>query len=143
MSNHNYSQYSNKKVSNKLKTEETIMQTNIVDEVVDAKVVAPVESVVKPVEPVEVKMESVESKVEPEVKPETKPEPQVITGIVANCSKLNVRVKPAKDAEVLTILDAKTEVVIDPARSTNEWFKIATASGVDGFCMRKFVSVKL
>ena len=134
MSNHNYSQYSNnkkKKNYNKPKVEETV-----VDETVT--------TVAAPVEPVEIKMESFEPAVDVVVETvETVTLPKTVTGTVANCSKLNVRAKPATDAEVVTILNSDSEVKIDPARSTNEWLKITTAAGVEGFCMRKFVNVKL
>ena len=114
MSNHNYSQYSNnkkKKNYNKPKQEETIDQFAVVEEVS-----------VPEVESVEVKM-AVETV-------ETVALPETVTGTVSNCSKLNVRVKPAIDAEVVTVLNNDSEVVIDPARSTNVWLKIATAAGV-------------
>ena len=134
MSNHNYSQYSNnkkKKNYNKPKVEETV-----VDETVT--------TVAAPVEPVEIKMESVEPAVDLVAETvETVTLPETVTGTVANCSKLNVRAKPAIDAEVLTVLNGSSEIEIDPARSTGEWLKITTAAGVDGFCMRKFVNAKL
>ena len=139
MSNHNYSQYSNKKSNsgkagtaaqavnkpknyNKPKVEETIVENVMVHE--------PETMTVEPTAP-EVKMvvETVE----------TATLPKVVTGTVVKCSKLNVRAKPAPDADILTVLDVNSEVVIDTARSTNEWLKITTATGVDGFCMRKFV----
>lgn len=132
MSNHNYSQYSNnkkKKNSNKPKIE--------VDESVT--------TVEAPVEPAEIKMESAPV-VEPIVVNETVDTvtmPKTVTGTVVNCSKLNVRSKPTTDAEVITTLEVKSEVVIDPARSTTDWLKITTPTGVDGYCMRKFVSAKL
>lgn len=133
MSNHNYSQYSNKKKKNYNKPKA---------ELVDA-----VTTVEAPVEPAEIKMESTPV-VDPVVVNEvvdTNPKAEVNTvfaGIVVGCNKLNVRSKPAIDANVLMTLDAGTEIVIDPARSTTDWLKITTA-GVDGFCMRKFVSAKV
>lgn len=125
MSNHNYSQYSNKKNNhNKPKVEESVI---VLDDLV--------------IDQPEVKMEPETAPVvKPEVKPEVKP---VITGTVVNCTKLNVRSNPVIDAEILTVLDANSEVEIDKARSTNEWLKITTAAGIDGFCMRKFVSANM
>ena len=129
MSKHNYSQYSNKKSSNpKPVVEAEIMQLSVVDEVAVPEVVT---AVAAPVDPVEVKME--------QKKPEVKP----VTGIVFNCNKLNVRVKPASDADVVCVIDVGTEVKIDKTRSTSDWFEICTAAGVEGFCMRKFVNAKL
>ena len=127
MSKHNYSQYSNKKNNNNKPAVE-VMQLSVADEVTAAEDVTTVSA---PVEAVEVKIE--------QPKPETKP----ITGVVFNCSKLNVRVKPAPDADVICVIDANSEVKIDKTRSTSDWFKICTAAGVEGFCMRKFVNAKL
>lgn len=126
MSKHNYSQYSNKKQIPEIKEEEVI----IIDDLVIDEV------------PVDVKMESV---IEP-VKPETpKPEPvksvvqKPVVGTVFNCSKLNVRSKPASDADIVAVLDVNSEVEIDMSRSAKDWYKVCTAAGVDGFCMRKFI----
>lgn len=133
MSNHNYSQYSNnkkKKNYNKPKVEEFEEFTTTTE---------------APVEAAEIKMESAPV-VEPVIVNETVETvtlPETVIGTVANCSKLNVRAKPATDAEVLTVLTGGSEIEIDPARSTSEWLKINAAAGVEGFCMRKFVNAKL
>lgn len=66
-----------------------------------------------------------------------------VKGVVVNCSKLNVRVKPASDADVLCVLARNTEVEVDVARSTSDWFKIYTASGAEGFCMRNYIDAEL
>lgn len=135
MSNHNYSQYSNnkkKKNSNKPKIE--------VDESVT--------TVEAPVEPAEIKMESAPV-VEPIIVNEVadiQPKREVKTnfiGIVAGCNKLNVRSKPSIDADVVTVLEVNSEIVVDTARSTTDWLKITTTAGVEGFCMRKFVTAKV
>lgn len=125
MSKHNYSQYSKKNNYNKPAVEDTT--ENIVIPEVNYTFV----------ELHDVKMEPVNETVDTVTLPKT------VTGTVFNCAKLNVRSKPDTDAEVLTILDTNAEVVIDPARSINDWLKITTAAGVEGFCMRKYVSAKL
>lgn len=145
MSNHNYSQYSNnkkKKNYNKPKVEETVVEETV------TTVAAPTESVENKmvVEQSETapKAEFFEPAVDVVVETvETVTLPKTVTGTVAGCTKLNVRAKPATDAEVVTILNINSEIEIDPARSTNEWVKITTADGVEGFCMRKFVNAKL
>lgn len=132
MSNHNYSQYSNKKNKknyNKSHVEESVEQFSVVENEAVNEVVT---TVAAPVEPAEVKMEAPKAEVV-----------DTIAGTVANCSKLNVRSKPAVDADILVVLEANTEVKVDRSRSTNEWLRITTASGIEGFCMRKFISAKL
>lgn len=117
MSKHNYSQYSNKKNRD-----------------YDAKAVSP-----------KVKMES-----SPEVKPVLVTEtvstvalPKTVEGVVVNCAKLNVREEPNTEAEVVCVLDVTSEIEIDINASTNSWFKICTATGVEGYCMRKYVDAHL
>lgn len=69
----------------------------------------------------------------------TKPEPK--TGIVT-ANKLNIRKLSAPTAEVATIVDKNTKLMIDPECETVEWFKVCTAAGIEGYCMKKFVTVK-
>lgn len=132
MSNHNYSQYSN----NKKKKNYNQPKVEVKDFVT---------TVEAPEEPAEIKMESAPV-VEPVIVNETVETvslPKTVSGTVVNCSKLNVRAKPAIDAEVVAVLNNGAEIEIDPARSSTDWLKITTAAGVDGFCMRKFVNAKL
>ena len=69
--------------------------------------------------------------------------PKAVEGIVVNCSKLNVREEPSMDADIVCILDVMSEVEIDVTKSDNEWFKVHTATGTEGYCMRKFVEAHL
>ena len=69
--------------------------------------------------------------------------PETVAGIVANCAKLNVREEPDLDAKIVCVLDVMSEIEIDVAKSTDEWFKVCTAIGVEGYCMRKFVDAYL
>lgn len=63
-------------------------------------------------------------------------------GAVANCIKLNVREGPQTDAAVICEVACHTEVMIDENESTEEFFKVCTAAGIEGFCMKKFIAVK-
>lgn len=74
-------------------------------------------------------------------------EPEVVnqfsTGVIVRCEKLNVREKPNKEAKVLYILDRSSEVKIDTTASTTpDFYKVITASGVEGYCMAKYILVK-
>ena len=75
------------------------------------------------------------------VEPVAAPTPKPTTGIVTGCSKLNVRAEPETIADILCILDVNSEVMIDMGKSNREWFKVTTASGIDGYCMRKFIKI--
>ena len=129
MSKHNYTQYSNKKNHNE-EDKSTVKQEEflIIDDLVETPVVEAIETP-------EVKMvvETVE----------TVTLPKIVNGFVANCTKLNVRVQPAADADVVCVLDNGTEIEINVNNSTDEWFSICTAAGIEGYCMRKFVNAKL
>lgn len=66
-----------------------------------------------------------------------------VCGVVTDCLKLNVREAASPDAEVLAVIDALSEVVVDADASTNEFYKVRTTAGVEGFCMKKFITLKL
>lgn len=141
MSKHNYSQYSNKKNNNNNKVnsapEAAVELQN--GEVAIAEVETPVVDTAETVE-----TETVTAAPEKEVSVEVETDSGAVAkGVVANCAKLNVRVKPSVKADVVCVLDAKTEVTIDVDKSNDEWLKVRTAAGADGYCMRKFVDANL
>lgn len=77
---------------------------------------------------------------EPEVIDEVvKPE---VVGVIIDCMKLNVRKTPNPYGEIIGTIDVDSEVTINDAESTNEFYKICTAAGVEGFCVKKFIQVK-
>lgn len=118
MSKHNYSQYSNaKKYDNNPKIEEPVEATEFVEPAVEVKMV---EETVK-----------------------TVPIPKTINGVVANCTKLNIRKEPSVHAEILGVVNVDSEMKIDMDKSNDKWFYVSTAVGIDGYCMRDFVNAKL
>lgn len=82
----------------------------------------------------EVTTEVVEDKAEEPVKV------NVCKGIVAKCSKLNIRKKPNVKADVVTIVDVGSELSIDLDKSNDEWFKV-TVNSKEGYCMKKYVTI--
>lgn len=71
-----------------------------------------------------------------------KPTPVMeVTGVVIDCSKLNMRFEPSADAEIMCTLIRGTEVVIDEAESTDEFYAVCTPAGMEGYCMRKYIEV--
>ena len=73
---------------------------------------------------------------------ESEPEAEPIIGVVTDCLKLRVRKQPNMAAEVVCEIDALAEVQIDENDSTDEFYKVTTSVGVEGFCMKKFIAVK-
>ena len=72
-------------------------------------------------------------------------EEKPLVGVVSNCTKLNIRSKPAVKADepnVVCVVSAGTELIIDESKSNNKWYKVSTADGKEGFCMKDFVTVK-
>lgn len=87
-----------------------------------------------------------EVKMEPELVKETVETATLhknINGVVVNCAKLNIREEPSVDSAVVGVLDVMSEIEIDVAKSDNEWLKVYTVTGVEGYCMRKFVDAHL
>lgn len=66
----------------------------------------------------------------------------VVFGKVSNCNKLNVRKKPNAAAKVVAIIEAKTKVRIDNAASNDEWCKVYVSPEVEGYCMRKYLTIQ-
>lgn len=69
--------------------------------------------------------------------------PEIVVGTVINCAKLNVRETPATTAAVVAVLDVASEIKINVAKSNGEWVNVCTATGIEGYCMRKFVNANL
>ena len=66
-----------------------------------------------------------------------------LTGVVTGCERLNMRKKADKDSDVITILAKDTEVIIHTSESTTEeFYKVSTHSGLEGYCMKKYISIK-
>lgn len=68
--------------------------------------------------------------------------PEPISGIVDNCIRLNVREKPSIDAEILTALEAGSEVRLLKDEMENGFYKVCTASGLEGYCMCEYIVLK-
>ena len=68
--------------------------------------------------------------------------PETVVGFVTGCLKLNIRKEPSLDAEVLCEVVATTPLAIDLDNSTDEWLSVGTETGVEGFCMKKYVNIK-
>lgn len=63
-------------------------------------------------------------------------------GIITNCTKLNIRKEPAMTAEILCVVDSRTEVIVNLDESTDDFYKVCTAAGVEGYCVKHFITVK-
>ena len=127
--NKNYSKFSQKKESVNL--EEIFPETEAVE--ADAKQ----ELIMDPV--VESEAEQAQEIVEESQKVE---EAVQTVGFVDNCECLRVRKESNVDSEELCIINKLSEVVIDLDNSTDYFYKVTTSEGVEGYCMKKFITIK-
>lgn len=63
-------------------------------------------------------------------------------GFVDNCECLRVRKESNVDSEELCIINKLSKVVIDLDNSTDYFYKVTTSEGVEGYCMKKFITIK-
>lgn len=70
----------------------------------------------------------------------TTPKEPVI-GLVRNCANLRIRKEPDDKAMVLGTIPVDTEVMIDEDESIGEFYKVYTDSGLEGFCMKQFITL--
>lgn len=69
-------------------------------------------------------------------------ETKTIHGVVIDCSKLRVRSEANSNADILCEIKLDTKVIIDEKNSTDEFYKVCTEAGVEGYCMKQFIAVK-
>ena len=127
--NKNYSKFSQKKENVNL--EEIFPETEAVE--ADAEQ----EPIMDPV--VEEEAEQTQEIVEESQKVE---ESVQTVGFVDNCECLRVRKESNVDSEELCIISKLSEVVIDLDNSTDYFYKVTTSEGVEGYCMKKFITIK-
>lgn len=62
-------------------------------------------------------------------------------GFVSGCIRLNIRKDPTIKSEVVCVVEGDTELVITLNESTDDFYKVSTAAGIDGFCMKQYVTI--
>ena len=91
--------------------------------------------------PIEAEPTVEEIKEETVIEAEDKVENVEIIGKVVDCAKLRVRESASTDADIICEIAAGAEVTIDEVNSTNDFYKVCTAAGAEGFCMKKFIEI--
>ena len=59
-----------------------------------------------------------------------------------NCLRLHVQSEPNDESEIVCKLRYLTEVIIDLGKSTEDFYKIYTAIGAEGFCRKELLTIK-
>lgn len=67
--------------------------------------------------------------------------PMLTKYAVVNCGRLNVRIRPSIESDVLCVVESGTEMKVDVENSTDTWIKVLEPNGAgsSGYCMREFL----
>ena len=103
------------------------------------KVINEDKAVLTPVEEETVDQEPIEEIEETPV--EEQEEEKSVIGIVSDCKRLRVRADATTESAVICEIEESYIVVIDMTESTDEFYKIHTEAGAEGYCMRKFIEI--
>lgn len=70
--------------------------------------------------------------------PIVEPPAEPIDGVVSGCALLNLRQEP-KGAIVFQMPEG-AKVLIDPSVNNDEWYYVYAETGVEGYCMKKYIT---
>lgn len=81
---------------------------------------------------------------EPQIAEKEVSEPKKhMIGTVMDCSSLNIRAKSNVNSEIIATVKAGTKLLINEDESVSDWYKVYTKTGIEGFCMKRYVSIHL
>ena len=133
-------------------TEETVNEveesTNETEETTEEsteEVKETAEQVEETVNEVEESTNKTEETTEPEVivpSIENNVENNEVIGKISGFEKLYVRKEASKDSEPVGIVTDKDDLSIDVARSTDDFYKVITSNGLEGYCVKQFINIK-
>lgn len=66
----------------------------------------------------------------------------VVYGTVANCKNLNIRKRPNQKSEIIQIIEVDSMVQVDKSKSTVDFYKVCTATGAEGYCVKQYVKIQ-
>ena len=64
-----------------------------------------------------------------------------IIGKISGFEKLYVRKEASKDSEPVGIVTDKDDLSIDVSHSTDDFYKVITSNGLEGYCVKEFVKI--
>jgi len=65
-----------------------------------------------------------------------------VIGVVSDCDSLNVRSEPNIECDVVGVLRSGSEVIIYDKETAEDFYKICTSAGFDGYCMKQYITLK-
>ncbi len=86
-------------------------------------------------------LETVEEEIAVEENTTESVEPSTVLGVVTECVKLRVRSTPEIADNVLAEIILASEVLVDLKESTDEFYKITTEAGLEGYCMKRYINI--
>lgn len=64
-----------------------------------------------------------------------------VIGKISGFEKLYVRKEANKDSEPVGIVTDKDDLSIDIVHSTDDFYKVITSNGLEGYCVKEFVKI--
>lgn len=64
-----------------------------------------------------------------------------VKGKVSGFENLYVRKEASKDSEPVGIVTDKDDILIDVTNSTDDFYKVITSNGLEGYCVKEFVKI--
>ena len=63
------------------------------------------------------------------------------SGKIFGYEKLYVRKEPSVDSEPVGIISINDDLAIDEHHSTDDFYKVYTSNGLEGYCVKKFIKI--
>lgn len=67
--------------------------------------------------------------------------PSIVLGVVTECVKLRVRKTPEVGDNVICEILLASEVLVDLNESTDDFYKVTTGAGIEGYCMKQYINI--
>ena len=137
--NHNYTNYSNKNITSNQEAADAVEEKVANEEQAVEEKVANEEQAVeeKIVNEFQQNISDPESDIDVAANDKT----SELIGYVTDCVKLNVREAASKDSSVLCEIILNSKVIVDEENSTDDFYKVTTETGVEGYCMKQYINV--
>ena len=69
------------------------------------------------------------------------PQLDIIEGVVSNCESLRIRAEASTKSDIICVVNAGATVLVDLKESTNDFYKVVTEVGAEGFAMSEFIVI--
>lgn len=75
------------------------------------------------------------------VSKKTQPKNKEVHGVVVDCRALNIREDASLSSRSIGHVNAGDDLLIDEKYSTDDFWRITSPSGVQGYCMKHYVKI--